>query len=382
MEPTKRAANIIFSILLKLEKRNLILNLLVLAVLVSGVTIVFNNYHWYDKTIVNIEKAENTLTDRSKASGKGEKYFSQAITGTIMNGDYQGEKAYLSNRFSSSNLLDDQYKPGDEVFAKINANENGRLEGYVTGLKRDKYTAILASLLIWLLIVLIRKKGLFFIISLVINIASLGYALHLNHNGLNILTLSNCLVLIFTFISLLFICGINRKAMAATLSTLITLVFTMVLFQITLANTDGIDYTYMEYIAGENNLSQLFLSQILIGSLGAIMDVAVTEASALNELILKNPEISAKELIQSGREVGYDIMGTMINIMLFAYLCGAFPLIILRLKNNIGLNTIILSQLPMELYRFLIGSIGILLAIPITVFISILTMKKGKGSAC
>lgn len=379
---TNSVVNIVFRKLKTLNKKDFILNIIMLAILLTGVSTVFNNYNWYDKTIVKIESTDNSLSDESKQSNKKEKYFNQVMTGTIMNGEYQGEKAHLNNRYSSSGLLDEEYKPGDEVFVKIQSDMAKELSGSVIGLKRDKYMGILAALFIWFLFIVTKGKSFLFMISLTVNIAALSYALILNDNGHNILMISNCLVLFFTFTSLLLIGGINRKTFIAILSTLISLGFTMVLFKITMMYTEGVDYTYMEYIYGQNNLSELFLSQILIGSLGAIMDVAITEASAINELVDKNNKVSVKELIRSGREVGYDIMGTMINIMLFAYICGAVPLIILKLKNNIDLHTIIIWQIPMELYRFLIGSIGILLTIPISLFISIMIFKKGRRVLC
>ena len=363
-------------------KQNLCLYVIAVAVLTAGVIVTFNNYNWYDKTIVKIEKAENSFSNKTSGSGNGERYYHQSMTGTIMNGEYQGQKAYLDNQYSSSGVLDDQYKPGNEVFVKIDSGEKEKLTGTITGFKRDKYMAVLTALFLLLMFIVTNRKGFFSVISLAINIVVLWYALSLNYNGHNILMISNCLVLFFTFTSLFFINGVNRKTFIAMLSTLISLFFTMLLFKIVMLFTDGVDYTYMEYIAGQNNLSELFLSQMLIGGLGAIMDVAITETSAIHELVDKNSQIPAKELLKSGREVGHDIMGTMINVMLFTYICGTIPLIILKMKNDIKLHTIIVWQIPMELYRFIVGSIGILLTIPISLLISILIMKKVRRSLC
>lgn len=361
---------------IKLEKSRLILNIIVAIILLAGVVIVFNDYSWYDTPIVKVESSESSLSNESKGSSVSEKLYSQTVTGTIMNGEHQGQTVQLKNKYSSSGVLDDKYKPGDEVFIKITPAENGRITGSITGLKRDKYLAVLSALFIFFLFFVTSRKGFFSIISLAANIAVLCFALNLNHNGHNILTISNCLVLFFTFVSLLFISGLKKKTFVAILSTLISLCFTMILFRIVMMHSEGVDYTYMEYIAGQNNLSELFLSQLLIGGLGAIMDVAITEASAINELVDKNSEISVKELLSSGREVGYDIMGTMINVMLFTYICGTIPLIMLKMKNDVKLHTIIIWQIPMELYRFIIGSIGILLTIPISLWISIILYKK------
>ena len=79
--------------------------------------------------------------------------------------------------------------------------------------------------------------------------------------------------------------------------------------------------------------------------------------------------------------MGHDIMGTMINIMLFTYISGSIPLIILKMKSDVRLHTIILLHMPMEVYRFLIGSIGILLTIPISLFVSVALFKKWRRFA-
>jgi uncharacterized membrane protein len=174
----------------------------------------------------------------------------------------------------------------------------------------------------------------------------------------------------------LFIGGFRKKTFVAILSTLISLGFTILLFKIVMFYTDGVDYAFMEYIASPSDLPEIFMSQILIGGLGAIMDVAITEAATISELTAQNAEISVKELLKSGREVGHDIMGTMINVMLFTYIGGSIPLIILKMKSDVRLHTIILWHMPMEMYRFLTGSIGILLTIPVSLMVSIVLFKK------
>lgn len=361
-----------------ISKKYLILNLIIIALLTTGVFSIFNNYQWYDTTIVKIQKVDSTLIQQPNKTKSNEKYFQQSMSGIIMNGEYRGENINLQNKYSSSGVLDEKYKPKNEVFVKLHVDSHEVLTASIVGFKRDKYMAILLALFILLLLNVTKMKGLFTFLSLAANIGIFGYAVHLNYTGHNILLISEGLVLFFTCISLLFISGFTKKTFIAMLSTLITLSFTMVIFKLLMIYTQGVDYTYMEYITGQNYMSDLFMSQILIGGLGAIMDVAITEASAINELVVINQAISIKELIRSGREVGFDIMGTMINIMLFTYICGIIPIIILKMKNHIQLSTIIRLQIPMELYGFMVGSIGILLAIPISLFISIVLFKRFK----
>ncbi|HWQ78460.1 MAG TPA: YibE/F family protein [Anaerovoracaceae bacterium] len=362
-------------------KDRIIFYLIVTVILISGIISVFHDYQWYDTPIVRIEKAENSLSEKSGGNGAGEKYYVQTLTGTVLNGADRGKEVQLQNQYSSSGVYDDEYQAGDEVFAQIRPGNGENLTGIITGLKRDKYVAILSALFILLILIILNKKGIFPVLSLLANIGVFWYALDLYARGYNLLMLSNCLVLFFTIVSLLFIGGFSRKTYAAILATLISICITMLLFKIVMTYTDGVDYAFMEYIANPNDLPEIFMSQMLIGGLGAAMDVAISEAAAVNELVVKDSEIPLKELLKSGREVGHDVMGTMINVMLFTYISGSIPLIILKMNNDIRLHTIILWHMPMELYRFLIGSIGILLTIPVSLLVSIVLFRKWRRFA-
>lgn len=363
------------------NKKTAVFYLVIAALLISGVIAVFHDYRWYDTAIVRIEKAESSLNGKSMENSTGEKYYDQALTGVVMNGTGRGQEVHLKNQYSSSGVYDDEYKAGDEVFVQAHSESGGNFMGDILGLKRDKYIAILSALFLLLILIVIRKRGIFPVLSLLVNIGVFWYALDLYARGHNILMLSNCLVIFFSVVSLLFIGGFNRKTYAAILATLISVFITMLLFKIVMIYTDGVDYAFMEYIASPGDLPDIFMAQILLGGLGAAMDVAITEAAAINELIVKNSEIPLKVLVKSGREVGYDIMGTMINVMLFTYISGSIPLIILKMKSDVSLHTIILWHMPMELYRFLIGSIGILLTIPISIAISVILFRKWRRFA-
>ncbi|QIB70533.1 YibE/F family protein [Aminipila butyrica] len=381
MQTKNNMANTLVQRVRAIKIQDIILFLIIMIVLILGVITVFHNYNWYDTTIVKIEKVQNLPVNQFNGDNTKEKHYIQKINGIIMNGKHQGQEIRLKNQYASSNVLSEEYSPGNEVFIKLHQGNQEELSGLILGLKRDKYMSVVLAFFIFLLVMVTRKKAFFSLLSLVANIAVLLIALDFNYKGYNILRISILLVMFFTFASLLFISGFKKKTLAAILSTLLSLGITISLYLIFVKLTGGVDYTYMEYIAGQNYQSELFMSQILLGGLGAIMDVAITEASAMNELLTINENIALKELIQSGREVGFDIMGTMINIMLFTYVCSIIPIIVLKLKNGIKLSTIIRLQIPMELYGFIIGSIGVLLAIPISVFISIAIFKRRRKLA-
>lgn len=101
------------------------------------------------------------------------------------------------------------------------------------------------------------------------------------------------------------------------------------------------------------------------------MDVGMSIASAMDEIKSANPQISSKELVKSGMNVGRDIMGTMSNTLILAYTGGALHLMLLLIAHEVPLQEIInWDMMASEVIRALAGSIGLILAIPITALVS------------
>jgi len=121
----------------------------------------------------------------------------------------------------------------------------------------------------------------------------------------------------------------------------------------------------------------LLFASILIGALGAIMDVGMSIASAIDEVRKVHPEANLKNLFQAGMNVGRDVMGTMSNTLILAYTGSALPLLLLLIANNISLAKIINSEMiAVEILRALAGSIGLVLCIPITAIVSAFIYSK------
>ena len=115
---------------------------------------------------------------------------------------------------------------------------------------------------------------------------------------------------------------------------------------------------------------ELLFSGIVLGALGAVMDVAVSISSAQYEMKQLAPKTRFRELVASGLNVGRDVMGTMANTLVLAYIGGALPLILLiSAQPDISLLHVMnLNMIATEIVRSLIGSIGLLCAIPITAY--------------
>ncbi|MEG0552714.1 MAG: YibE/F family protein, partial [Carnobacterium sp.] len=194
------------------------------------------------------------------------------------------------------------------------------------------------------------KSGLFSILSLIINIFVLSFALdfYTNSEGASLLFISSLLVLFFTCTSLILVSGNNEKTYAAIIATLMgtfsALLIAFIVMKLTAEK--GLRYEEMAFVT--RTPQKVFLASILIGSLGAVMDIAITITSSLYELYEKNKQISLKNLKESGMEIGKDIMGSMTNVLFFAYVSGSIPMLLLYLKNGAPLNYTLSMNLSLE----------------------------------
>ena len=170
---------------------------------------------------------------------------------------------------------------------------------------------------------------------------------------------------------------VKRDTELVILLGLLIFVLAMIMgiFDVVISHSAELDYSTMEYLGSIDNPDEIFHAEILLSGLGAIMDVAVAIAVALSEIVTKRPEVTFRELFRSGREIGYDIMGTMINVLLFVFGCGLIPMCVIRMNNSVRFMTIIKLHIPCELCRFFIESIGIVLAIPVSILITSVMMK-------
>ena len=318
--------------------------------LLAGIYIIFVlftccNSRFYHTPLAKIcSVTEKQTLSREGTRGSKEYYYTQKITARILNGSHKGEKITVSNEYTSSQIQTKKYHKGDTVLLSGSKESPGKT---IRSVKRDGYLALLAGGLFFLLICITGKQGFYTIISLILNTVIFAYGFQAFTEGKNILNLS----------------------------TLCVLFLIMALFEFSIYMYGDLDYSNLEYLGSIGNSADIFWADIMLTGLGAIMDVTVTISAAVGEIVRKNPSVSLRRLIHSGREIGYDIMGTMINVLLFVLASGMIPMFILKMNNDVSFITIVRYHIPYDICRFLIESIGIVLAIPVSVFIASAIMK-------
>ncbi|WP_412103402.1 YibE/F family protein [Rossellomorea aquimaris] len=351
----------------------------------SSLYFVYHNHDFYDRSIAEVIEAEvDETTEMEDMNGNKDTLYAQQIVARLKNGDRKGEEIQLDNEYSNSGAYDQPYHSGDELFVTIDKNHSGSepLSGHIEEVKRDKYLMIMAWVFILLLLIVGKKQGLYSLITLVVNAGILSYALdvYLESNDVSLLAVCSIGVILFTVISLLMVNGLNEKTYAAVVATLIATFTTLLISIFVVSNTagNGLRYEEMQFLTRPYEM--VFMAGILIGCLGAVMDVAITLSSSMFSLYEKDPSISIKALTKSGFDIGKDIMGTMTNILFFVYISGAIPMLILYFKNASPLGFTVTMNLSLETARALTGGIGIVLTIPIAIYVSIFFVNRKRAA--
>jgi uncharacterized membrane protein len=123
--------------------------------------------------------------------------------------------------------------------------------------------------------------------------------------------------------------------------------------------------------AAQIDLAGLLLGGVVIGALGAIDDMTVTQASAVWELRAANPRVSRPSLVRSGLRIGRDHVASTVNTLALAYAGASMPLLILFALSRQSLGVVANSEvIAAEIVRTLVGSIGLVAAVPITTWLA------------
>ncbi|MFP3636532.1 YibE/F family protein [Bacillus sp. SIMBA_033] len=353
---------------------------------ISSLIFVTHNASFYERPIAKVTKT--TLEHQSDVQDmhkNKDKIFNQTITARLENGSQKGQLIHLSNQYSSSGANDQKYSIGDEVFVSIDKGKssNKDISGSIIDKKRDKQLLLIAWVFIFTLLIVGKKQGFFSIVSLVFNAVLLSFALDLyrKHPNIGLIFICGICILIFTVISLLLVSGFHAKTYAAIAATLAgTFVSLLITYLVMLATGEkGLRYEEMQYLTRPYHT--VFMAGVFIGSLGAVMDVAITMTSSVFGLYEENKGISLQALRRSGMEIGKDIMGAMTNILFFAYISGSIPMMLLYLKNDSPIGFTLSMNISLEIARALAGGIGIVLAIPASLYASIFFIKRKKASS-
>ena len=189
-----------------------------------------------------------------------------------------------------------------------------------------------------------------------------------------------------TAVTLLLLNGQSKKTAGAILASTTGVLCSLILFGVmsALIHIDGFCSSDTEglLLINENTNLQIhdvLFASVLIASLGAIMDVGMSIVSALYEIYMHNPALSAGELYHSGIEIGKDMIGTMTNTLILAFTGSAFVTLLVFFSYQVQFNQLINSNyLSIEIAQGICGTFGIVLTIPAASGIMALLLTRSR----
>lgn len=323
------------------------------------------------------EKVTGTVTDKV-----------QQVTIKITEGDYKGEEyttEYVLSYDIAGKIVAYELELGDKVIVQLSEDSEGNVTATVYDIVRSGYITFMFILFLASIVVIGGKQGVKAIVGLLITILAVYFILIKQiFIGKDIIWTSiwtSAFIIVATF---LVIGGINKKIITAAIGTLggvisagIMAVIFNHLAKMSGACEDAIQLS-VNMATVNFNFRDLLFAGIIISALGACMDVGMSIASSLDEIKVKNPEITWKELFKSGMNIGRDVIGTMTNTLILAYVGGSLTLILLFMACNMNLTEILNKEtIAEQIISAIAGSMGVVYTVPITAIVySILNKDK------
>lgn len=340
-------------------------------------------YQGTERAIGKVIKTDNSAIISSGMVQSGE----QSCTLEIENGIFQGQELTGVNFLSGSLEKDKIFKVGDRALLTI-SYENDNIKSVVMS---DHYRLnkemILLVIFAVFLVIFAGKNGFQAILSFVITVLMIWKILVPCYlKGYSPVWVGIIITAILTAIIIFFVYGVDKRTVAATLGALLGVLTTCILgilftdlFQIhgaIMPNAESLLYSGYQDL----DLTAIFMSSIFIGASGAMMDLSVDITSAIAEVVAKKPDISRKDAILSGMNVGRAAMGTMTTTLLLAYSGGYISLLMVFMAQGTPIDHILnYKYVAAEVLDTVVGSFGLVTVAPFTaVMAGILLAGKGK----
>lgn len=330
----------------------------------------------------NYEKAVVTKITQDNRAEDGKRYGTQEVKVKIKSGTLKGKVVTAVNPDGS--LFGAECKVGTKVIVIV--NQSGKNVS-ATVYSQDRTMAIYGFVLIFAAVVCAigGKKGVQAIASLVFAFVCIIYLMFpLIYQGYSAIWLAVIVSVLTTIITLGLLGGFTSKTVSAIIGTtcgVAIAAIAAILFG-KAAGITGYNVSDIETLnfVGQNTqikIGQLLFAGIIISALGAVMDVGMSIASTIQEIHETDPTLSKERLFLSGIHVGRDMMGTMTNTLIFAYVGGSMTTLITNYAYNLPYQQLANSYvMGIEIMQGLSGSLGVVLTVPITAFVAVFLVKR------
>ncbi len=335
-----------------------------------------------DKTaIVKARVLEVLSQNEEDVIGTDVKRINQNISIEILQGEQKGKVITIENDYIV-------LSKGDKFFLYHSIDGlNGRESYSVRDVDRRPVIVFFIALFVAVVLLFLGKKGLRSLLGLAGSFFVILYVLipSLLRGYPPILT-SIVVATIILFLAIYFTHGFNRVSTVAFTGTVLAVIFTGILAYIgvTLAQFTGFVTEEAFYLnlntRGTLDFTGLLLGGIMIGVLGVLDDIAITQSAIVRELYSSAPHLSKKEVYKKAISVGKEHVGALVNTLALAYTGASLPLLLLFSSAGTTSFSIINQEIfATEIIRTIAGSIGLILTVPITTLLAVYLLRDYKG---
>jgi uncharacterized membrane protein len=308
---------------------------------------------------------------------KGIKRGSQNLELEILTGDYKGETVTVENYISA--LYSVICKENTHIIVTVSNRSDGTYNVSVYSYDRANFLYALVAIFFVMMALIGGKKGVKSVLGLLFTFVCIfTLFVPMLYRGYSPILSSLLIVSLTTCVCLWLLNGFSIKTASAIIGTILGVMIAGIISSVSgqIAHLTGFNMNEAEsllLVAQDYHMQVrgLLFASILISSLGAVMDMAMSIASTLFELYDNSPNLSRKSLFLSGMNVGHDMMGTMTNTLIFAFTGSSLNMLILIYSYNVPYYQLInTNMLGIEMIQAISGSIAVVLTVPMVAFVS------------
>ncbi len=312
--------------------------------------------------------------------GTNTEHLFQTIKAEVLDGPKTGEIITTENDYL-------ELDKGDKFYFNYNIDIDGVKSYGIINIDRRDSLFILVALFILTVIVFGGKQGVRSLLALVGSFFAIFYILlpGLLH-GWNPLLASFLVASGILFVAIFFTHGFNRESAVAYGGTMVAVLITGILAILAVNGTDLSGFASDESIylnfntRGSIDFTSLLLGAIIIGVLGVLDDIAITQAAVVTELYSSNPNMSRREVYTRAIRVGREHVSALVNTLVLAYTGASLPLLLYFYLSPASFGATVNSEIfATEIVRTIVGSIGLILTVPIVTLLAVFYLKDYKS---
>ncbi len=318
------------------------------------------------------------IVEQGNISLNNQDQLYQIMQVEVLEGDYKGisfQVDYGKRTLRSDNF---RFAPGDQLYVIVDKTPDNVLQAYYVDYKRSVPLAILLAAFVLSILIMGRWKGLGSLIALGISMIMItGYVIPHILAGEDPVKVSLIGSVILLGVTLYLTYGWNLKTHASTLSMMLALLLTgaLSLLFVYLARLTGYGDENAMYLMQASSIQidprGLLLGGMIIGALGVLDDLVTSQSAAVVEIHDANPTLGFRMTFQKAMRIGQDHVAATVNTLVLAYTGASLPLLLVFTLGNGNYVFFVNSEfLAEEIVRTLVGSLGLIAAVPISTLIA------------